>query len=220
MECEVCSGTGYECCDNCGEHDCGLNGNRVCVIDGVEYGAGPCRQGCTPPHGLDPDYVLGDAYTLVDGMDLGLLTEGTLADLGRRLDILTRTAATLREAKAALETALIEAMPEDTLTMDGIRVVRERKSRWAWKSKTSGQQMREDLQRTIAERMSTDPETGEINVGRRRLISEAIQELYDAVPAIQEFKVAGAKRLGLSIFDYKDRSDGYNISVVPLEEGL
>lgn len=112
MECELCSGTGYEPCDNCGEHDCGLNGNRVCVIDGEEYGASPCGQGCTPPHGLDPDYALGESHTAVYEMDMGLLTDGTLADLGRRLDLVLRIAAQMKEARDALETALIEMMPK------------------------------------------------------------------------------------------------------------
>ena len=129
MTCEYCDGTGFEACDNCGERDCGHNGSRVCVLDGVEYGAGPCRQGCVPAHGLDPDYVLGESHTEVYAMDMGLLTDGTLAELGRRLDLTLRIAAQLKEARAALETALIEAMPEDTLTMDGIRVVRERAPR-------------------------------------------------------------------------------------------
>lgn len=164
----------------------------------------------------DPDAMLGDVVTLTSDLtgDMDGLTEGTLPELGMRFQLLLHAAADIRTLKAALETALIEAMPEPTMRMGDVVVKREPKSRWSWKSKDSGQRMREDLAHAISERMSVDPETGEINVGRRRLIEAAIQELYDAVPAIQEFKVAGAKRLGLSIFDYKDRTEGYNITVI------
>lgn len=219
MECELCSGTGYEPCDNCGEHDCGLNGNRVCVIDGEEYGASPCGQGCTPPHGLDPDYALGESHTAVYEMDMGLLTDGTLADLGRRLDLVLRIAAQMKEARDALETALIEMMPEDTLTMDGIRVVRERAARSAWKPGGSAR-MREDITHTVATKLATEVMTGEVDPMRRNLISNAIAELFDKVLPAPSAMKAGAKTYGLRISEYRDFTDGYNISVVPLEEGL
>lgn len=51
MKCQYCDGTGIEPCGNCDERDCGLDpdGRRPCFIDGEEYGAGPCRQGCPIP---------------------------------------------------------------------------------------------------------------------------------------------------------------------------
>jgi hypothetical protein len=162
---------------------------------------------------MDVDAVIGDVVTLLEELPLDDVTEGTLADLGARYTYMLHVIATAGRMRDAIELALVDAMPEDTMAMNGVVVKRVNQNRWKWREKDSGKEMREDIANAIADEMSTDPETGEINPGRRRLIQQAIGRVWRTIPAVQTMKVAGAKDLGLSIFDYKEMSVGYKIEV-------
>ncbi|MCJ7725661.1 MAG: hypothetical protein MUP76_04650, partial [Acidimicrobiia bacterium] len=161
------------------------------MIDGCVYGAGPCRQNCPGWETADPLPVLGEMFTALEGMSLDSLTEGTLADLGMRYDVILRLQAMLRTQKDALETALIEAMPEDTVITGGVRIIRERAARSAWKDSGSAR-MREDIEQQVATKLSTDVMTGEVDPMRRNLIANAIHQLWEVLPAPSSMK-AGAK---------------------------
>lgn len=168
-----------------------------------------------PNRDRDPDAMLGDVVTLTSDLaaDMDGLTEGALDELGLRLELVLHAAADLRVLRNALEVALIDAMPEDTMAMNGVVVQRVRKNTWKWKEKDSGSRMRSAIANAIADDMSLDVETGEVNVGRRRLIQQAIDRVWRTIPAVQAMKVAGAKDLDLSIFDYKEMSTSYQIEV-------
>jgi hypothetical protein len=163
---------------------------------------------------MDADAVIGDVVTLLEELPLDDVTTGTLADLGSRYQYALHISAVAGRIRDALEVALIDAMPEDTMTMNGVVVKRANVNRWKWLDRDSGKEMRNAISRAIADEMSTDPETGEVNVGRRRLIEQAITKVWRTIPAVQSMKQAGAQDLGLSIFDYKELSTGYKIEVV------
>lgn len=168
------------------------------------------------PVPVDVHAILGDIVTLAnDGHEaLGDLTEGTLDDLGSRLIMVQHALNDLAKMKAALEVALIDAMPEATLLTGNYIVKREPVTRWAWKdAKASAKQMREDIAFNVANTLATDLETSEVNIGRRNVILNAIRELFTVIPAIQDMKVDGARRYGLDRFDYKSKTDGYNVTI-------
>jgi len=167
---------------------------------------------------MDVDEIIGDVFTRVDTMPMGDLTEGTLQDLGRRYDLALRTIAKAQEIRDALEVALVEAMPEDTLTMGDITVRREKAKRWSWKDAHSGERMREDIGQMVASKLALDPMTGEVDPMRRNLIVHTINELWALLPAPSSMKVEGAKRFDLSIFDYRTLSQPDVIKVTPREE--
>ena len=218
MTCSYCDDTGVEPCENCGERDCGRGNDLPCVIDGCVYGAGPCRQNCPGWDDIDPLPALSEMFTALEAMTLDSLTEGTLADLGMRYDLILRIQGILRTQKEAVETALIEAMPENTVTTGGVRIHRERAARSAWKPDGSAR-MRADIEHLVATKLATDVMTGEVDQMRRNMISFAIHELWEVLPAPSAMK-AGAKKYGLRIGEYREFTDGWNLSVVPLEEGI
>ena len=215
MTCEYCDDTGIEPCANCSERDCGLSGDDMpCHIDGVTYGAGACRRGCPVELVVDADAVLGDAAVGIDALHeaLDAVTEGTLADQGTRLALAEHLLAQLKVIKAGLETALIEAMPEDTMSMNGVVVQREKVTRSTWKP-SGAARLREDLRHAVATKLATDVETGEVNVGRRNLIETAIRELYAVIPSFSNVLVTGRDRYGIQMSRYRDYTTGYNVSV-------
>lgn len=162
---------------------------------------------------MNADTTIGDVITLLEELVLDDVTEGTLADLGSRYQYLLHITAIAQRTRDAIEIALVDAMPEDTMSMNGVVVKRVNQNRWKWKEKDSGKEMRQAISRAIADDMSLDVETGEMNVGRRRLIEQAIGRVWKTIPAVQTMKVAGAQDLGLSIFDYKEMTTGHKIEV-------
>ena len=167
---------------------------------------------------MNPDETVGDAYVNLDSLDLGELTEGTLDDLGRRYDLMLQIIAMATEARNHLEQALVEAMPENTLVTPTMTFKREKAKRWAWKEATSGAAMRSDIEHAVATKLSTDIATGDIDHERRNIISHAIHELWQVLPAPSSMKMTGASNFGLSIFDYRDLSQPDVIKVIPREE--
>jgi len=169
------------------------------------------------PEPVNPDQVLGEIFTSVETLVSDDLTDGTLHDLGQRLDMALRIISNLKVAKEALEIALIDSMPEDTLKMDGVLVVRERVTRSTWKP-SGAARLREDIAHNVASKLSLDIATGEVDIGRRAVIENAVKELWTIIPAFSTMKVDGRERFDLKISHYRDFSDGYNIRVV-VEDG-
>ena len=170
------------------------------------------------PDTQDPDLAIGELFTQLDTLDLGELTEGTLADLGRRYDMLLRIIGMAKHARDALEIALVEAMPEDSLSMEDVTIIRKRSPRSAWKERDSAVRMREDIRRTVATMVATDVATGEVDPMRRNLIEHAINELWKGVPSFSSIKVEAAKSWGLRMGDYRSYTDGYTLTVITKDE--
>jgi hypothetical protein len=163
------------------------------------------------------DAFLSEAYTALDMIPLDGATTGTIAEYAQRLDLLRRIIHDATMLRNHLEVALAEAMPESRMTEGGLRISRERASRSNWKDAHAGERMREDIEHKVATVLATDVATGEINLERRNLISYALHELWDVLPAPSSLK-AGARRYDLRVSDYRDFTPGYNIRITPVEE--
>lgn len=164
---------------------------------------------------MEAEQHLGEAvtnlYSITENLDG--LTEGPLDDLGTRYNMVLLAMGELKTMRDALELALIESMPENTMSINGVTVMRERKTRSSWKPSGS-KRMRDDIKHNVASALATDLETGEVNVGRRNLLENAIDELYGIIPAFSSMKVEGRERYGLTMSEYREYQDGWNITVV------
>lgn len=169
---------------------------------------------------MDADQQLGEILTAFETLtaDLDATTEAPLDDLGRRYDMVLRIRTATTELRDALEIALIETMPEDTLTMDGVVVKREKSTRSTWKDGGAGR-MTEDIGHGIATKLATDVGTGEVDPVRRNLMKNAIDEVWKVIYAPSNMKKAGRESLGLKISEYRDYNETNVIKVSFRDEG-
>jgi surface antigen len=63
--------------------------------------------------------------------------------------------------------------------------------------------MRDDLAHAVANKLSIDLITGEVDRGKRALILEATRIAYEAIPSFSNLKVQGREALGLRMDDYR-----------------
>ena len=165
----------------------------------------------------DIDTALGDVVTLLETTNLDDLTEGALDELGMRLTLALHTIAKATQLRDALEIALIDAMPEATLVMGGTTIRREPKVRSTWKEGGAAR-MREDVAFGVATKLATDVGTGEVDTVRRNLMQNAINESLKVFNSPQGLKKAGREDIGLRMGEYKNYSDGYNVTVTTIAE--
>jgi len=169
-----------------------------------------------PPE-INVDAYLSEAFTALDMTPLDDATRGTIAEYGQRLDMCRRIIAAASALRNHLEVALAEAMPENHMVEGGLRITRERANRSYWKDADSSERMRDDIEREVATKLSMDYATGEVDEMRRNLISHAIHELWDVLPAPSTLK-AGARKYGIRVSDYREFTPGYSIRISPIEE--
>lgn len=165
----------------------------------------------------DVDAVLGDAMTLLESFTDDEFSEAPLDDLGRRLQAVLHIAAKARALRDLIEIALIEAMPEDSLRMGDVTIVRERATRSSWREGGSVQ-MRKDIAAGLANELALDVGTGEVDEVRRNYMRNAIQEALSLINAPTGIKVPGRERLSLTMSTYKEYTEGYNVRVIDMEE--
>jgi len=163
------------------------------------------------------DAYLSEAFTALDIIELDHATEGTVGEYAQRLDLCLRIIRAATELRNALELALAEAMPESRMIEGGLRITRERAARSYWKDPDSSERMRAAIEASVSQRLALDVGTGEVDPVRRNLISYAIHELWEVLPAPSALK-AGAKKYGLRISDYREFQDGFTIRLSPAEE--
>lgn len=159
--------------------------------------------------------TLPQAVELIEELadDLDLITEGTFVELVERHTQLTRVKEAVRTMMNGLEQSMIDSMPEDTMIASGFVVKREEVPRTSWKSKDSSAAMRADIGHQVATKLSTDVMTGDVDVMRRNLIENAINEVWEVVPAPSTMKAEGRRRFGLKVSDYRDTTTGYKVTV-------
>lgn len=157
------------------------------------------------------DAFLSEAVTSLELVPLNSATTGTIGEYAQRLDMCRRILQSATLIRNALEVAIAEAMPENTMVEGGLRIVRERANRSAWKDAHASERMRTDIEHLVASRLALDVGTGEVDAERRNIISHAIHELLtDVLPAPSTMK-AGARKYGLRLADYRDYSPGFTI---------
>ena len=167
----------------------------------------------------DPTAALSELLTAAESLTPEAVSEdATLEDLATRLDLLIRIQSHLKDARDSIELTLVETVPEKEMNIGPLRIKKRSSKRGTWKVGGSDR-MREDIKYTVAHKFATDIETGEVNVGRRNLISAAIEELWSGLPSFSAPLVGAQKKWGIDTGDYRDETWVDTISVGPaLEE--
>lgn len=163
------------------------------------------------------DAFLSEAVTALELVPLNEATTGDLAEYAQRLDMTRRIIEFATHLRNHLEVAIAEAMPTNVERAGGLRITRERATRSNWVDSTASERMRADIEHLVATKLALNPATGDVDPQRRNIISYAIHELWDVLPAPSAMK-AGARRFGLSITDYRNFTEGYTIKIGPDEE--
>jgi hypothetical protein len=141
-------------------------------------------------------------------------TEGGMFDLALRLDRVNALAEILNKVKGYLETELADRMEADDVPIHGVGLL-HRAPAWrsTWRTKDSGNQMREDLARAVATQVALDVATGDVDQMKRNVALHALRTAYEVIPSFSSLKVAGARRLGLDESDYRERSQYYTVKL-------
>lgn len=163
------------------------------------------------------DAFLSEAYSALDIIESDHATTGTIGEYAQRLDMLRRIIALATELRNAIELAIAEAMPENRMVEGGLRISRERSSRSYWRDADSSERMREAIEQQVATTLALDVGTGEIDPVRKNLISYAIHQLWDVLPAPSTLK-AGARKYGINLRDFREFQPGFTIRITPVEE--
>lgn len=146
-------------------------------------------------------------------------TDGPVTDRALRLARLDALSILVSFLAAELETDLIDSMETDTVDIPGGgRLVRSETSSSTWNGEHASEQMRHDLALAVATALAVDVATGAIDTGRRNIALAAVNAAYEAIPSFSSLKVAGRKRFGLEIGDYRTYSTSYKVHVEQEED--
>lgn len=164
------------------------------------------------------DMDIGDALNrVIDALDSVrpdfAAEDLTLEERVYRLDIVLRSIAVLIAMRAALEVELVDSIPGKEAIVGSIRAKRGTRTNSAWKPDGSNR-MQNDITVSVADRIATDIETGEIDRGKRNIAVAAAREVFDIIYAPSNIKKAPAFRYGLRIDDYRTFDE---IDIVTLE---
>lgn len=141
-------------------------------------------------------------------------TTGPIAELANTLDRLRYLQSIVRKAEQAISDTLVGSMETDEMTIPGVgRITRVEKTQPSWKYPGANDQMRDDLAQAVANSISVDIATGEIDTARRNIALAAMRMAYEVIPSFSNLLKAGRERLGLHIGDYRTYSTHYTISI-------
>lgn len=166
------------------------------------------------PETDEPAGMTLTTLVLLRGIPDDAWTEGTIDEVALRLHRLRVFIEFLGERAAWCEQQLVDAMPEDTMTVQFVGPVhRVERSGSAWKTKTSGEQMRSDLKRAVADSIAVDVATGDMDPMKRNVARATMDLAFEVIPSFSSLGKAGRERLGLHITDYRDFSTSYKIAI-------
>jgi hypothetical protein len=166
-----------------------------------------------PPF-VDPDTTLRRAAFDLGTLDDDDVTDGSLDELGTRFILATRARDAAAELIDMLELALIDAMPEDVLSIAGVgALTRSEKRRSSWIGDSSADLMRSDLRRAVVAAVAVDRVTGEVDPLRQRIASLAVDEMYDAIGSFTTVLRPAQRRLGIDMNDYRQWSSYYRVAL-------
>jgi hypothetical protein len=150
------------------------------------------------------------------------ITEGTLDELVRRLDICQRIVANVKDKMDELNEDIASRMEADTATIAGIGVV-QRKPRTSstWIDDMSRERMMDDAISAMIRRVATDPASGEIHGPLANVAREVWRLTQDSFSFTADPKAAFRKVLGLAPDEYRaKRVTGYTISITEGEHNV
>jgi len=162
---------------------------------------------------FDLDAALRRAAFDLSTIDSDDATTGTLAEVGTRYALAVEARAAAAELIDDLELALIDAMPDDVLTIAGVGVLtRSEQRRSEWLDRTaSPERLRADLKRAIVTAIAVDPVTGEVDLIRQRVAQLTVDEVYEAVGSFSNVLLAARRRHRLNMDDYRATATYYRV---------
>lgn len=152
----------------------------------------------------DIDTTLSDLAAATDQANPPQAADGTIDDLARRLDLIERIQAVLREMHEHVTETLIAEMEDETvLTGSGMLRRVERRGSSKWNDDDAADRMRSDIVRAIADDIALDVATGEMDPMKRNVASAAVSSLLADLGKSWRLLVAGQRRLGVWENEYK-----------------
>jgi cysteinyl-tRNA synthetase len=161
------------------------------------------------------DTQLAEVLTSLELLQAETMTEGSLNELVRRLDLCQRMTSNLRDKIDELNEDIASRMEDDTATITGVGVV-QRKARTSstWLDDSSRERMMDDAISAIVRRVAVDPATGEMYAPIANAAREVWRLTQDAFSFGADPKTAFRKVLGLAPDEYRaKRVTGYTISI-------
>ena len=168
------------------------------------------------------DNHLADVLQAIEVLSTDTMTEGTLNELVRRLELCHRMTATLRDKIDALNEDIAARMENDTATIAGVGTV-QRKPRTSstWLDDTSRERMMDDAISAIIRRVAVDPATGEMHAPIANAAREVWRLTQDSFSFGADPKAAFRKVLGLAPDEYRaKRTVGYTIAITEGESNV
>jgi hypothetical protein len=165
----------------------------------------------------DPAGVVLGALVELRSVPPDAWTEGSVNDQAVRLDRLAALNALVREAQAMVELSLAESMETDDMPtpVGTLHRVEKRTSTWSYSG--AAERMRDDLAMGVAHDVALDVATGELDPMKRNVAIAAMRAAYEAIPSFSELKVAGRRRFGLRMDDYRTYSTRYTVELEGVE---
>jgi hypothetical protein len=163
---------------------------------------------------------LFDAVSAVYDITIEEVTEGTVDEVGMRLDALMRLQGHTATLIEALKQQLLESMTENSVTIVGVGIITKVRKQGSkrLKTKESSRHMREDIAVKSARDVAEDRFTGEVDVAKREAAYEGIKRALAVIPSFTGLIYKEAQALGLDESDYYDKAWYDTIAIVPMEE--
>lgn len=169
----------------------------------------------------DIDQSLTDMATAADQANPDEATDGTIDDLARRLDMIDRTQAVLREARDGIVLALAENMEEDTV-LTGVGMIRrkERRPSKQWRDDEAVDRFHDDLVRAVADEQALDTATGEMDPMKRNVAAATARALLGNLSRSWNLRIDGQRRFGIYERDYRSAQGApvYSITIEGTDE--
>ena len=166
--------------------------------------------------------LIKDVLGALQMMNEETLAAGSLDELVRRLEVMHRTAARVKDLTDALTEQIASRMEANETAIAGVGVV-QRKPRTSstWLDDTSKERMMDDAISAIIRRVAVDPATGEVHAPLANTAREVWRMTQDAFSIGADPKVAFRKVLGLQPDEYRSkRVTGYTIAITEGETNV
>jgi hypothetical protein len=165
------------------------------------------------------DESLSNGLAALTQASISQASEGTLADVARRLDAALRIRNAADLIANECEQRLVDDMDTDGLTVAGVGLVtRQEVKRSSWRDDAASSRFREDVARAIVDDIALDPATGELDAVKRNIARATMSLAMDVLPSFQGLRSGMARHIGIDLGDYRQFSTGHKIVVQGLAE--
>ena len=163
----------------------------------------------------DQTTTLGDLYQQINEINIDEVSEGTLTDVARRLDLCHRMTTQLKLIIDVLTEDVASRMEDDTTSITGVGVLqRKPKTSSTWIDDTSKERMMDDAIHAIIRRVAVDPASGEVHPPLANVAREVWRLTQDSFSFTADPKTAFRKVLGLAPDEYRaKRVTGYSVAI-------